>query len=47
MGKMFTFEFCSRRYLPAPLMVPHVPSEATKCVIFPEVWCQISGPVVL
>src|SRR6185369_11991081 len=29
-----------------PVIDPHVPAPATKCVIRPAVWSQISGPVV-
>ena len=36
----------SLRNRPVPVMVPHVPSPATKCVTFPSVCRQISGPVV-
>ena len=36
----------SLRYRPAPVMVPPVPTPATKWVIFPSVSAQISGPVV-
>ena len=36
----------SRRYRPVPVMVPPVPTPATKCVTLPSVSRQISGPVV-
>ena len=36
----------SLRYLPTPLIVPPVPTPATKCVTLPSVSRQISGPVV-
>ena len=29
-----------------PVTVPPVPTLATRCVIRPSVWAQISGPVV-
>ena len=35
----------SLRYRPTPLIVPPVPIPATKWVIRPLVWDQISGPV--
>ena len=35
----------SLRYRPVPEMVPPVPMPATKWVIRPSVWAQISGPV--
>ena len=34
------------RYLPTPVMVPPVPTPATKMSTSPSVSCQISGPVV-
>ena len=37
--------FCSFRNLPAPLIVPPVPTPQTRCVTRPSVWSQISGPV--
>ena len=37
--------FCAFRYRPTPLIVPPVPTPATKCVMRPAVWRQISGPV--
>ena len=36
----------SLRYLPAPLIVPPVPTPHTQWVILPSLWRQISGPVV-
>ncbi len=36
----------SLRYLPVPLIVPPVPTPATKWVILPSVCSQSSGPVV-
>ena len=36
----------SFRYRPAPVMVPPVPTPATKWVTVPSVSFQISGPVV-
>ncbi|SKZ57989.1 Uncharacterised protein [Mycobacteroides abscessus subsp. abscessus] len=36
----------SLRYRPVPVMVPPVPTPATKWVIVPSVSRQISGPVV-
>src|SRR6185369_4477221 len=38
--------FLDFRKRPPPVMVPQVPRPATKWVIFPSVWRQISGPVV-
>ena len=38
--------FCSFKNLPAPEIVPPVPTPATKMSIFPLVCAQISGPVV-
>jgi hypothetical protein len=38
--------FFSFRYLPTPLIVPPVPTPATKTSILPPVASQISGPVV-
>ena len=35
----------SLRYRPFPLMVPPVPTPATKCVTLPAVCSQISGAV--
>ena len=43
---MRTAGFFSLRYRPTPVTVPPVPGEQTKCVIFPFVCSQISGPVV-
>ena len=43
----FIFGFFSFKYFAVPVIVPAVPSPATKCVIFPSVASQISGPVVL
>src|SRR5664280_1675912 len=37
---------CVRRYRAAPVIVPPVPTDATRCVILPAVCLQISGPVV-
>jgi hypothetical protein len=38
--------FCDLRYLATPVIVPPVPTPATKAVMRPSVWRQISGPVV-
>ena len=38
--------FFDLRNLPVPITVPPVPIAATKCVTWPRVWRQISGPVV-
>ena len=38
--------FFSFKYLPVPVMVPPVPTPATKISTLPSVSCQISGPVV-
>ena len=43
---IFTFGFCSFRYLPTPESVPPVPTPATNTSTVPSVSCQISGPVV-
>ena len=36
----------SLRWCPTPVIVPPVPTPATKCVTRPSVCAQISGPVV-
>ena len=41
-----TSGFCALRYRPTPVIVPPVPMPATKWVMRPAVWRQISGPVV-
>ena len=38
--------FCALRNRAVPVMVPHVPAPATKCVIRPPVCAHSSGPVV-
>ena len=38
--------FCALRNRAVPVIDPHVPAPATKCVIRPAVWAQSSGPVV-
>ena len=40
-----TAGFCALRYRATPVMVPPVPTPATKCVTLPSVCRQISGPV--
>ena len=42
----FTFGFFDFRNLPVPVMVPPVPTPATKISTLPSVSAQISGPVV-
>ena len=42
----FTSGFWLLRYSPTPVMVPPVPTPATKISTLPSVSCQISGPVV-
>ena len=41
----FTSGFCFFRYSPTPVIVPPVPTPATKMSTFPSVSAQISGPV--
>lgn len=44
--RTLTLGFFDLRKRPVPVIVPQVPRPATKCVIFPWVCFQISGPVV-
>ena len=43
---IWTFALRALSACPTPVMVPPVPTPATKCEMRPRVWRQISGPVV-